>query len=103
LKLAFAITINKAQGQLLDRVGLLLLPEVFSHGQLYVGLSRVTDPAGISLVVPSASVVNGMIRNVVWAEIFTDPLTEQQAAQQQAAQQQAAQQAAQQNLIEGME
>lgn len=41
IKLAFAMTINKAQGQTLRQVGLLLREPVFSHGQLYVAFSRV--------------------------------------------------------------
>ena len=32
----FAITINKAHGQMLDRVGIYLPQAIFSHGQLYV-------------------------------------------------------------------
>uniref|UniRef100_A0A1I8BSW6 ATP-dependent DNA helicase n=1 Tax=Meloidogyne hapla TaxID=6305 RepID=A0A1I8BSW6_MELHA len=40
LVLAFAMTINKAQGQTLERVGIDLRKEVFGHGQLYVALSR---------------------------------------------------------------
>jgi len=39
-RLAFAMTINKAQGQTFDRVGLLLREPVFAHGQLYVWASR---------------------------------------------------------------
>jgi ATP-dependent DNA helicase PIF1 len=41
--LAFAVTINKSQGQTFDRVGILLEEPVFSHGQLYVAFSRATS------------------------------------------------------------
>lgn len=42
VKPAFAMTINGAQGQTLDYVGLWLEEPVFRHGQLYVALSRVS-------------------------------------------------------------
>jgi hypothetical protein len=41
VRLAFAVSINKAQGQSLKIVGIHLQNPCFSHGQLYVACSRV--------------------------------------------------------------
>ena len=70
LRLAFAITINKAQGQTLGQVGLVLDNPVFSHGQLYVALSRVTTYQNLSLIVPNTDQARaeGRLTNVVWRE-----------------------------------
>jgi len=43
IRVCFAITINKSQGQSLGRVGVYLNPEVFAYGQLYVSFSRTTN------------------------------------------------------------
>ena len=53
LKICYAMTINKSQGQTLNNVGLYLPSPVFSHGQLYVALSRVTRPEGLKILVKS--------------------------------------------------
>jgi ATP-dependent DNA helicase PIF1 len=48
---AFAMTINKSQGQTLTMMGLYLSKSVFSHGQLYVALSRVGSHRGVRVMV----------------------------------------------------
>ena len=42
--LAYYLTFNRAQGQSLERCGLLLPQSVFNHGLLYTGFSRCGDP-----------------------------------------------------------
>ncbi len=48
---AFAMTINKAQGQTLKMVSIFLPKPVFTHGQLYVAMSRIGCPKGVKLLV----------------------------------------------------
>ncbi|XP_074649050.1 uncharacterized protein LOC141904363 [Tubulanus polymorphus] len=50
IKLAFGITANKSQGQTLNRVGIYLPTSFFSHGQLYVAMSRVTSCSNLKLL-----------------------------------------------------
>lgn len=51
VKLAFAMTINKSQGQSLERVGVFLPNPIFAHGQVYVALSRAGVPANTKVLV----------------------------------------------------
>jgi hypothetical protein len=50
IRLCFAMTINKSQGQSLKQVGVDLRVPAFSHGQPYVALSRVTDMSKLSIL-----------------------------------------------------
>lgn len=49
VRLAFAMSLNKAQGQSLTIVGLDLTDEVFAHGHLYVGITRATSSSGLKV------------------------------------------------------
>jgi hypothetical protein len=69
LRQAYAMTINKSQGQTLSHVGLHIIDDVFSHGQLYVAFSRAKAPANIKIQLPD--IVHGRIGlmcNVVYEE-----------------------------------
>ena len=53
VQFAFAMTINKAQGQSLEHVGLDLCTPVSAHGQLYVGLSHNTSANKVKAIFAS--------------------------------------------------
>lgn len=50
IKLAYALTIHKAQGLTFDEVTVDLTLPCFSKGQMYTALSRVTSPQGLTII-----------------------------------------------------
>ncbi len=68
VRMAFAMTITKSQGQTLNNVGVYLPSPVFYHGQLYVGISRVTSSANIKIF--SGQGPDEYMRNVVYKEVL---------------------------------
>lgn len=65
LKPAFAMTINKAQGQTLKVAGVHLEKNCFSHGQLYVACSRVSSPNNLHILTNDNKTANVVYKNVL--------------------------------------
>ena len=51
VRIAYVMSMNKSQGQTFIKCGLLLPNSFFTHGQLYVGLSRCGEPNTLSICV----------------------------------------------------
>jgi len=70
VRLAFAMTINRSQGQSVEHMGINLQTSVFSHGQLYVAFSRYTSPLNISVLLLEQSQESRRTLNIVYKEVF---------------------------------
>lgn len=55
IRLGYALTINKSQGQSFDYVGIYLPIPVFGHVQLYVALSRCTSREKLKILLTEKS------------------------------------------------
>lgn len=67
---AFVMTVNKSQGQTFKMVGVYLPKPVFTHGQLYVALSRVGCMEAVRVLAVNGWVQGGDLEGVP-AGMFT--------------------------------
>ncbi|XP_071039869.1 ATP-dependent DNA helicase PIF1-like [Parasteatoda tepidariorum] len=65
IRLAFSMTINKSQGQTFGKISLVLTKQVFSHGQLYVVLSRVKSFDSLSVFAPRCQIYNCVFKEIL--------------------------------------
>ena len=63
------MTINKSQGQSVQNVGLDVRSPVFTHGQFYVGVSRVTSRENIKVIWDEKD-REGKTKNIVYPEVL---------------------------------
>ena len=68
IRLAFAMIINKAQGQTFSNVLIDLQNDVFSHRELYVAILRVRSWNGLKLFI-GLNRIDNKVKNYVFKEI----------------------------------
>ena len=74
IRISFAMTINKSQGQTLEMVGIWLRLPAFAHGQFYVAISRTGEPSTLKIaIMDRAGVPEGHTANVVYYEVLIPP------------------------------
>ena len=71
IRLCFAMTINKSQGQSVKHVGIDARSAVFTHGQFYVAISRVTSVHNIKIIWDDQH-PNPVTKNIVYPEVLLD-------------------------------
>jgi ATP-dependent DNA helicase PIF1 len=69
VQLCFVMAINKSQGQSVGHVGLYLRSPVFTHGQFYVGVSRVTSRENIKVIWDEKE-AEAKTKNIVYSEVL---------------------------------
>ena len=76
VRLAFGITANKSQGQTYEKIGICLQHgPFFTHGQLYVAMSRVGDPTKVKISLSDENMVGEdafTTSNVVYKSVLRD-------------------------------
>ena len=72
LRLCYAITVNKSQGQTLDKVCLDLREHPFAHGQLYVGASCVRNRNNILVLTRDDHLQRGcaLTKNIIYQHLL---------------------------------
>ena len=78
--IAFALTINRAQGQSAQKCGILLPKNVWTHGKVYVAFSRCGNPRNIFVWADQSHLKDSKgkrdpgkqyLKNVVYKEVLT--------------------------------
>jgi ATP-dependent DNA helicase PIF1 len=69
------VTIDKAQGEIIPNLGIYLPEHVFSHGQLYVALSRGTSRRTTKVMLKQKEGIDApgvYTKNIVYQEVLSE-------------------------------
>ena len=79
IKIAFALTMNRSQGQSTGKCGILLPKHVWAHGQIYVTFSQCYNPNSVHMWTEQSlfekynlDPTKQYIGNVVYSEVLQD-------------------------------
>ncbi|KAE8739271.1 hypothetical protein FOCC_FOCC015231 [Frankliniella occidentalis] len=74
LQVCYGMTVHKSQGQTIAKAGIDLRSDCFTHGQLYVALSRTRRAEHLSVLVSHDRLMNGTtyVKNIVYQELLHD-------------------------------
>ncbi len=78
IKVAYAMTINKCQGQSMKNVGIYLPSSIFSHGQLYVAFSRAESPENVKVYIEDVKDKQGKFTIKKKVGIYTNNIVYQE-------------------------
>ncbi len=71
IRVCFAMTIHKSQGQSMEKVGVYIAQQMFAHGQLYVALSRAKTASGLKVFIEhKKKSPTNLAKNIVYKEIL---------------------------------
>jgi hypothetical protein len=70
IKLCYAMTIHKSQGQTFDFVGVDFTGTIFTHGLVYVAMSRCSSIENLRLFLTSEQQSQYLLRNIVFRDLL---------------------------------
>ena len=71
IRLAFSLTVNKSQGQTINKLGFFVDSKLFCHGHLYTAMSRVCSRQSLKILLARTEINNKLsffINNIVYKE-----------------------------------
>lgn len=72
VRVCYAMTINKSQGQSLNKIRIYLPHPIFSHRQLYIALSRATSTVGLKIPIKrQEDQPSNCTKNIVFSNFFS--------------------------------